>query len=345
MSEIPAGVVRAPLAAANIVPFEQRLFERSPVGVLPTAIGIFVMFMASFEGLAFVTGYPLADQLSLSPREGAWPAAVLSLMAAVALGMQRYTRLKDLEDAPALSRLMPCDLSNVMRVETAVRRRLLWGSLSGAILGGAASFVAVPDGVLQRFPMVFLWFTFTMASLGALFGRGGVMTRVSARHFADRIDLDLKIDLLRINELSVIGRSSARTSLIWFTVAAVICLFFASGHAPALVIGTVAIAAGMGLWIFFGSLERVHRRIHAAKLAELDHVRHAIADARLQAVHDHEAATRLHGLLAYETRIEAVHEWPFDQMTLLRVGTYVLIPAIPWFGEALVNYLVERIAH
>jgi hypothetical protein len=230
-------------------------------------------------------------------------------------------------------------------LDVAGRKRFLWASFGGAFIGAAASFLAVPAGVLQRFPLVFLWFVLAMAIVGVLFARGSVMTRIAARNFAQSIDHDLKIDLLRIDELSIIGRSSARTSLIWFTVAAVICLFFVSGHAPLLVVGTVVLAAGMGLWIFFGSLERVHRRIHAAKLAELDHVRHAIAEARIQAIHDHEAATRLHGLLAYETRIVAVHEWPFDQMTLLRVGAYVLIPAIPWFGEAFVNYLVERIAH
>ena len=51
------------------------------------------------------------------------------------------------------------------------------------------------------------------------------------------------------------------------------------------------------------------------------------------------------GLLAYEARIQAVHEWPFDQTTLVRVAAYVLIPAIPWFGEAFVSDLIQRVAH
>lgn len=54
---------------------------------------------------------------------------------------------------------------------------------------------------------------------------------------------------------------------------------------------------------------------------------------------------RLPGLIAYEARIQAVREWPFDQSTLIRVAGYLLIPAIPWFGEAAVSTLIQRLAH
>ena len=324
-------------------PFEQRVFDLSPVGVLPTMAGIFARLFLSFEGAALLRGSRFSEQFSLNPSEGAGPAAVLSLMAAVALGMQRYARLKDREEAPALQAIMPCWVDRSLDMPD--RGRLLWGTLGGAILGAAATLLAVPGGLLQRAPLIFLWFVLVMAFVGMLFGRGSIMTRIAARNFAQCIDHDLKIDLLRIDQLSLIGRSSARTALIWFTVAAVICLFFVSGHAPLLVVGTVALSAGMGLWIFFKPLERIHGRIREAKRAELDRVRHAIADARAHAADDHEAAARLHGLLSFEARIERVHEWPFDQVTLLRVGTYVLIPAVPWFGEAIVSYFVQRLIH
>jgi hypothetical protein len=339
MSDVPA----TPAAPALYVStFEQKLFEWSPAGTWVTSLGIFLALMASFEIVAVISQYPLADQLSFSPREGAFPAVILSLLATVALGMQRYTRLKDVADAPALARLIPREVPDVA-ADPAVLGRIRRAGAIGAIIGFAISFIAVPPYVLHGHIPIFLWFASLMALLGAMFARGSAMTRAAARSFARRIDHDLKIDLLRVDQLSIIGRSSARAALIWLSVAAVISLFFVSGHAPELVIATVVFAAGMAFWIFFRSLERVHRRIVAAKRAELERLRHAIHDARLAAVHDPAAAARLQGLLAYEARIEHVHEWPFDQLTLLRVGAYVLIPALPAVGQIAFKLFSEHV--
>ncbi len=105
-------------------------------------------------------------------------------------------------------------------------------------------------------------------------------------------------------------------------------------------------SAGMGLWTFMRPMERVHRRIRAAKAAELERIRdihcRACADASLPRPMPR---ARLHGLLAYEKRIEDVREWPFDQTTALRLSAYLLIPAVPWFGQAIAQYFVERLAH
>ena len=89
------------------------------------------------------------------------------------------------------------------------------------------------------------------------------------------------------------------------------------------------------------SYESAHR---AGKKAELESIRVAIGRARAKAPNDAVAAAQLPGLLAYESRIEGVREWPFDQPTGLRVAAYVLIPAIPWIGQAMVQRIVERAA-
>jgi hypothetical protein len=60
---------------------------------------------------------------------------------------------------------------------------------------------------------------------------------------------------------------------------------------------------------------------------------------------DDHAATRLHGLLAYEKRITEAPEWPFDQTTLLRVGASTLILTVPWFGQAIAAYVVDHLSH
>jgi len=86
-------------------------------------------------------------------------------------------------------------------------------------------------------------------------------------------------------------------------------------------------------------------QIATAKSAELEHVRCQIEAQRANMASDAAAATRLHGLLAYEKRIDDAQEWPFDQSTLVRVAAYILIPTVPWFGQAVVQYFVEHMAH
>ncbi len=49
------------------------------------------------------------------------------------------------------------------------------------------------------------------------------------------------------------------------------------------------------------------------------------------------------GLLAYEARIAAVPEWPFDQHIAVRVGASALLLAVPWFGQAVAAVVVERL--
>ena len=96
--------------------------------------------------------------------------------------------------------------------------------------------------------------------------------------------------------------------------------------------------------MFVRPMERVHYKIRAAKSAELERIRGEIDRVRPAASADPDAAIRLQGLLAYETRIAAAPEWPFDQTTLFRVGASALILAVPWFGQALAGYVIERMA-
>lgn len=322
--------------------FEQRLFELSPVGTLATAILIFLVLIGSFELCAALAHYALKDQLSFDPHEGGWPATILSLLLAVSLGMQRYAHLKDAEDAPALARILPRDPDEFV-VDPVARAKVRSAGVLGIGLGAVATFAVVAAGVRTGHFLVFAWFVVVDGLVCAMFARGAVFTKYAARGFSQRVDRHLKVDLLRVDELSIIGRSSARVALIWLCAAAVVCLFFASGQAQVLIIATIAMSVGIGIWIFFRSLSHVHCVIHDAKRAELDRVRRQIAGYRAEAEHDHTAAVRLHGLIAYETRIESVREWPFDQLTLIRMGAYALIPALPSLGQIFMTHFAGRL--
>ena len=127
-------------------------------------------------------------------------------------------------------------------------------------------------------------------------------------------------------------------------ISAVACLFFVGGDLNWLTILLIVACAAMGIGLFVSIMGRIHRRIAAVKAAELEHVRCRIEVMRATMHDDNQAAAQLHGMLAYEKRISDAPEWPFDQPTLVRVGAYILIPTIPWFGQAIVQYFVEHMA-
>ena len=77
---------------------------------------------------------------------------------------------------------------------------------------------------------------------------------------------------------------------------------------------------------------------------ELDRVRAAIQGDRSSLVDSGIAsqadAVSLADLIAYETRIENVREWPFDAPTMLRFALYLAIPLGSWLGGAFVERLL-----
>ena len=327
--------------------FEQWLFEKSPVGTVATAVGLYVILAGGFVLIVLAIHAPLLDSASreMHLAHYLWSALVLSLLTATVLGMQRYAHMREMEDEAAFAAIAPQSSVVMTILQPASRSRMLAANVTGAVAGIGLAYVTAPATYPVQYPALFAWNVAIMMFLSALFMRGVVMTAQGGRAFSHLIEHELRIDLLHVDKLAVIGRRSARNALIWFTVAAITCLFFIGGEVDSSVIVLLFACAGMGLWIFLQPMEHVHRRIHAEKTHALDQIRDEIGHIREEAKHDAAAATRLQGLLAYEARIQAVHEWPFDQSTLVRVAAYVLIPAIPWFGEAFVSNLIQKLAH
>ena len=345
MAESSVSLLRG-ASDARSAGFEQALFDASPFGALPTTVLLFVVLLAMLAGASVADGYaPLAHTAhGWTLRPGIWTGLVLSLLIAVALGMQRYARNRERQEQPELAAIMPGCLEYEARFsERRAVLRLRIASALGALCGAVSTLSLLPSGVARTNPAMFAWFFVVDTFVSLLFARGIAHSVQAAEDWAAAIDQSLRIDLLRIDLLDVIGRHGARNALIWFSVAAVVLLFFISSSTD---LGTMIIlvaSALMGGWIFVRPMERVHRRIRVAKKAELESIRVAIGRARAKAPDDAVGAAQLQGLLAYEARIEAVREWPFDQPTALRVAAYVLIPAIPWFGQAVVQRVIERV--
>jgi hypothetical protein len=334
-----------------VLPFEQLLFERSPLGTFATATAVFAVMFGGFITVAFVWHIQIvAPTMGGITSTAAWPAMVLSLLCATALAMQRYSRLWEQRDASAYAKVLTGGMVSAKEVTSFAPRDInLWpatvvGIVVGLILSAIVRATEIGEG--HQMPLgALLWFAAATIFLTVLFARGAAQTRAGSASQARTLNAELKIDLLRTDTLAVLGRSAARISLIWFVVSAVACLFFIGGDLNWLTVLLIVGCVVMGIGVFVSIMGRIHRKIVVTKTVELEHVRCQIDEARAKMHEDSHAATRLHGLIAYEKRIEDAQEWPFDQSTLVRLSAYVLIPTVPWFGQALVQYYVDHLAH
>lgn len=325
--------------------FEQRVFAWSPFGVFVTSACIFAVFAGTFLIAMAIDG-----RTSFSLSHGALVVAdetrgalTLSLLVAAAMGLQRYARVKDREDLVrnvANFRNGQASLSFFANNAPSTAS-ILRATAFGLVFGTIAMLTFLPHPPVGS--LSYFWFFATTLSVSMLGARGVIMSRAGNRASRRFIDTELTIDLLRIDRLSMVGRSAARAALIWFAVSAIMCLLFTSNgitvFALLLVLGGIA----LGVAIFVATMEHVHRRIHTAKALELERLRAQIDNVRHEAHADTGAAQRLQGLIVLEKRIADAPEWPFDQSTALRVGASALILTVPWFGQAVAGTLVERL--
>jgi hypothetical protein len=220
----------------------------------------------------------------------------------------------------------------------------LFTAFGAVVAGGAMLWYQLSgQGADARALAVAAWFTCAAILVGVLFFRGIVLTGAAARHSREFLQAGLQIDLLRIDQLYPWGRAASRTALIWFAVSAATLLQFVGdrGFDPytiALVVGSAAI----GAWVFVSMLGLIHHEIRQAKASELETLRAEIAALRAALHADPAAPAKLQSLLAYEARIAAAPEWPFDQTILVRVGASALILTVPWFGQAIAGLMVEH---
>jgi hypothetical protein len=327
--------------------FEQRLFALSPLNLWLTSAIIYLALTGAYAAAnAFDGGTWLQRAGGGYALDGrARVALILALVACVALAMQRYARLSEQADWPALRSAMipPMAHWSLAFDGAALRRATLLGFLGGGVLAVVVRSPGVGPHDAMFGSARSLWFMAATLLLAVLFARGVELTRVGSAITRQAINEGIVVDLLHIDRLYGWARTAGRNSLTWFAVSASACLLFVSQVSPLMAAGLLGACALMGLWGFASTMRLVHLRIHAAKTGELDEVRGEITDLRARPGPEPETSVRLHSLLAYEARIAAVREWPFDQSILMRVLGSALILALPWFGQAAAGVLVEHL--
>jgi hypothetical protein len=348
---VPADVARSLAQSDRHAYLEQRIFVYSPLGTLPTAFLIFALLAGTFLVSWLMSGRPFVSVVNGRVTIGTifWLGLWFSLMIANVLGMQRYARAKDREDIAAYAVILRGGWDSAARMtELTPQTVRFWAAnLVGLAIGLGVSWYfywADSSQNLSTYPAMLIWMSAATTLVLMSFTRGVALTRAGGGSMRKWIDDELVIDLLRIDRLAVVGRSASRPSLIWFTTSAVILLIFIGGGITAFTVSLLVACAVMGIWVFVATMEQVHRKIRAVKAKELERLRSEIDGLRTRASNEADAAVKLQGLLAYETRIAAAPEWPFDQTTLVRVGASALILTVPWFGQAIAQYAVEHLS-
>jgi hypothetical protein len=337
-------------AASQKVNFENLLFAASPLGTVSTAVLLFGLLILAYGVIATSAGISLYAFVGgkLHVQTDTRFATVLSLILATTLALSRFARVDTPRNIEALTRIFSGGERSAAQFASLVPHgtRLRRATVISLIVGAGVSLLNGPHGPVAAFvegkPTAF-WFTAVTLSLIVLFGRGIEMSRARWRLYQQLIDSELEIELLRIDRLSVIGRTAARLAASWFIGSGVVLLLLL-GSTPS--VGNLIIllfCAAMGVWMFVAMMLRVHERIRAAKENALDAIFVQLHQLRGAALDDADAAVKAEWLLAYETKIASASEWPFDQTTLVRLGASALILTVPWFGQALAGYVVERV--
>ena len=205
---------------------------------------------------------------------------------------------------------------------------------------GGAGFT--PDPVGGAFDVAWsVAANFVLFALMARLAYTGIAIQV---RLDERVTPEIRVDLLDQRPLAPFARRGLRSALYWLLGSSIASLLFLRFgflwlHVV-IVIGTLSV----GAFVMLYSLKAVHRRLDAEKRRELAELVPVIRRARGEALGDGpgavEAATRLPGLLALESRIEGASTWPFDVSTFLRFSALGLLAVGSWLGGAIIERLL-----
>ncbi|MEE8557600.1 MAG: hypothetical protein V3T14_06915 [Myxococcota bacterium] len=323
------------------------LFERLPlsppwVGAL-LGLSLYLVFL----GYTYAFG-PSVGVLAGSSIENAWGAElILALVTGFAPTVTTYTlrgSLRDLEDLRGALHCSDDEFAALRGEITGYRAAPL--RLVGTVGAVVSAFVAFDldiwlDGRPPLGDPALTWIVVRNSLNGWMVSRALYLEITLARSFSRLGDRLGEVDLLDPDLLNTFGRRGLRSVLLWMLFVAFYSLLYTGNWAADLLpIALVGIAA-YGIIGFLLPVVGARRRIRSEKRAELVRVRTAIHDLR-ESVLRHEPDARPPGgqladLLAYESRIASVREWPFDAPTLLRWALYVALGLSSWLGGALVE--------
>jgi hypothetical protein len=285
-----------------------------------------------------------------------WPhpenriSAVIILLGTFLFVTARYDARRNLEDMAGLRPMLACsepELSSILQsFEAHDPRRLRRVRLVSALVG----LVVVP--ATQADPLFLLdpegWRAGVIWSLGSnailfvLIGQGIYAASRLRAGVARLVGAIERLDLLDRASLAPFTHMGLRNAFIWAGGSSIASLIFLDVERVWPVAVVIAVTLFMATRALLDPVREIQRRLRAEKRVELARVRERIRSARASALErtGAEGAAQLPGLLAWESRVERVNEWPFDAPTLARFAALVVLAAGSWLGGALVERLL-----
>jgi hypothetical protein len=346
-----ADVELATRAARPYRPWLQRALEASGLppfaAGLALALGLLGVFFA-WHGLGWALGVgsphdPLFWQQMFGPN------VINAALIGYAPAAMAWSRREALGELARLAPLLPAGGAELRaRIERFPRAPM-------AAAGTAFALLIVPLVVLDpSLNSVWhhahgfgrAWLLFVNVLVGWLMTRA-VLEELRLAHVFSRAGEQLgELDLFDLAPLEPFARRAVESVLVWLVGASLLSLIFAgddwaSDTLPVLVAAVLI----PSIVAFAQTLAGVHRRIRAAKQAELGRI-HARARADRDALllggaGAAEAAGRLPALLALRAQVADVREWPVDLPTFARLAGFLGIGLASWIGAALVDVAIE----
>jgi hypothetical protein len=311
---------------------------------LAWTFGVAAVLCGAYGFLQALRG-ELARLLAEEP-DGLRLIAVLSLLtglsAAMALDARPSLHRLLADAAPLLPEEPPEAEALLERVRQAPRAMVGAGAaLFGALVPPAISGVlGEPRAFLTDFE--FLW---TMGLNGTLFF---LMAWIAATGAAQNRALEsaltprLRVDPLAPEELVPFARRGLAHAVYWLLGSSLASLLFLNFGFSPLHAAIVTAALALGTVAFVQPMRGPHRRLVAARDAELARVRLRLRAARAEAhAGDDAAAARLGGLLHLEERLRDASTWPLDAPSVARFGALGALAVGSWVGGALIERLVD----
>ncbi len=307
-----------------------------------------------FWDTLFDPGEPFG--LSFDGRNHLTLAVLLAFVVSGTLWVRRGT-LRDVLRLGELAGASPAEVESALRRNGSSPPGVKALAFGGALALGAAIIPLTSGlsfGSVAGWDLHHVWAVANNVAVFFLMFDGAWLAFEGWRTIDDYMKRHLAVNLLDRQELASIGRIGVRGAVLWLgggTIASTIT-WGMNRAAPVLVILAALLAfATLSLLL---PARLAHDRLRAAKRAELERVRAAIAAERdaVFAVSGAGASERarasehagvLQGLLAYEARIESVREWPYDTPTLVRLGLLALLATGSWVGGALVERALSAV--
>jgi hypothetical protein len=334
------------------------LSERLRAAPLATAAGAVLLIAGVYAATALLSGGPDAAGRWAEP---VGPGLPFNAVLALLVGFTVWTGLRERDLAARdLAALRPTLAMGDEEFETACHDALARNGSAAAAALGAASGIAIhvasaalvtggdPFGSWRT--LHDNWNLALMALLFALMGRLLKASLSLSGLFSALGHRVGRLDLLAPEALAPFGRLGLRLATYWIVGSALALLLLADTTVPAIVAAVIVATAAVGVATLLRPCRGAHERIHEAKRGELVRVRAAIerASQALLAAEPGRASApgpaageTLAALVAYEARLEAVREWPFDAPLLRRFGLLLLVPLGSWIGGAMVERVLD----